>query len=75
MELSSKQWKLVFGDGVKRRRVTIEAAIASNYTRRWLRRGRDFFPGGSAGGVTELRGLLSCLRHPEPEVAKKGFHR
>ena len=25
MELSNKQWKLVFGDGVKRRRVTIEA--------------------------------------------------
>ena len=24
MELSSKQWKLVLGDGVKRRRVTIE---------------------------------------------------
>ena len=25
MELSNKQWKLVLGDGVKRRRVTIEA--------------------------------------------------
>jgi transposase len=25
MELSSKQWKLVLADGVKRRRVTIEA--------------------------------------------------
>jgi hypothetical protein len=25
MELSNKSWKLVFGDGVKRRRVTIEA--------------------------------------------------
>jgi len=25
MDLSSKQWKLVFGDGVRRRRITIEA--------------------------------------------------
>jgi hypothetical protein len=26
MELSNKSWKVVFSDGVKRRRVTIEAA-------------------------------------------------
>ena len=25
MELSNKQWRLVFGDGIKRRRVTVEA--------------------------------------------------